>query len=77
VPVHGDACRGLQFFPVDCRQNSNIVVGSAGGGDESVVLIDHFDEVADHEWDCLDAFELLLRSQLLSAWGKKYRLSFI
>jgi hypothetical protein len=42
-----------------------------------VVLIDHFDEVADDEGDGLDALELLLGAQLLSAWGKTYRLSLI
>ena len=42
-----------------------------------MVFIDHFYEVSDHERYGLDAFELLLGSQLLSAWGKKYRFNFI
>jgi hypothetical protein len=66
VSVHGDAGGDFKFFAIDGGQDSDIVVASSGGGDEAVVLIDHFYEVSDYQGHGLDAFEFFFGAQFLS-----------
>lgn len=60
MAVHGDTGGGLQLLTVDSREHAHVVVGATSGGDQSMVLIDHLDEMANDEWDGLDSFEFLL-----------------
>ena len=64
--MHSNTGRGLEFFAVDCRENSDVVVGAASRGDQTVVLVDHLDEVADDKRHSLNTFELFFGAEFLS-----------
>lgn len=66
VSVHGDTGWWLEFFPVKSGQNSNVVVCSACGSDQTVVFVDHFDEMSDDQRYGLDSLQFFLGSELLS-----------
>lgn len=59
-----DTCRWLEQFPIDRRENANVVVGSGGGANNASVLIDSLEELTDDERHRLDAFHFLLRVQI-------------
>ena len=64
--MHGYAGGGLELLPVDCGEDADVIVGSSSRCNQTMTLIDHLDEVADGERDCLDSFEFFLGPDLLS-----------
>lgn len=65
VLVQGDTGRRLQQLPVNGGQNAHVVVGPGGRTDDTGVLIDRLQELANYERHRLDALHLFLRVQVL------------
>jgi hypothetical protein len=59
VPMHSDTRGDFQFFTINSGEDSDIVVGSTGGGDKSMVLVNHFNKMADYKRHSLDPLQLL------------------
>jgi len=66
VAVERDGCGGLEKLAVDGAEDSDVVVGSGGGSNDAIVLVDHFHELADDERHRLDPLDLLLRAEELA-----------
>lgn len=66
VSVHGDTGWWLELFPVKSGQNSNVVVCSTCGSDQTVVFVDHFDKMSDDQRYGLNSLQFFLGSELLS-----------
>ena len=66
MPMHSDTGGRLEFFSIDGGEDSDIVIGSTGGSDKAVVLVDHLNKVTNDERDSLDTFELFFGTELLS-----------
>lgn len=62
MSMHSNAGGCLKFFAIDRGEHSDVVVRSASGCDESVILIDHLYEVSNDEGYSLNTFKLFLRS---------------
>lgn len=77
MTMHGNAGGGFEFFAVNSRENSNIVIGAASRGDQTVVLVDHLNEVADNKRHSLNTFELFFGAEFLSILKRTYLLSLI
>lgn len=60
-----NGCVGLKFLSVEGAEDPDVERGAIGRVDEGVILVDHLNEVADGEWDCLDPLELLSASHKL------------
>mmetsp|Transcript_6056 Transcript_6056/g.18332 ORF Transcript_6056/g.18332 Transcript_6056/m.18332 type:complete len:476 (-) Transcript_6056:96-1523(-) len=65
VAVERHRGRGLEKLPVDRGQDAHVVVGPRRGAHDRGVLVDHLQELPDHEGDGLDALHLLLGAHQL------------
>ena len=61
-----DGSRRLEQFAVDSAEDSDVVVGSCGGSNDAVVLVDHLHELAYDERHRLDPLHLLHRAEELA-----------
>ena len=66
VAVERDGSGGLEKLAVDGAEDSDVVVGSCGGSNDAVVLVNHLHELANDERHRLDPLHLLLRSEQLA-----------
>lgn len=66
VTVERDGGRRFEKLSIDCAENSDIVIGSGGGSDDAVVLIDHLHELANNERHRLDPLHFFLRAKKLA-----------
>jgi len=58
--MKGNSCIWLQVFSIQCRKNSNVILGTLRGSNDTVGLIDHLNKVTSSKMDRLDSFNLFL-----------------
>ena len=57
--------RRFQQLPVECAQDSDIVVAASGGSNDATVAVNHLQELAYDQRHCLDSLDLFLSTQQL------------
>lgn len=66
MAVESDGCGRLEELAVNSTENPNVVVGSGGGSNDAVVLVNHLHELANDKRNRLDPFYFLLRAKKLA-----------
>ena len=56
--MDGNSCIGLQVFSVECGKHSNVLLRATRATDDTVVSIDHLDEVSSSEMNTLNSENL-------------------
>ena len=62
--MDGNSCVGLQVLSVECGKHSNVLLRATRASDDTVVSIDHLDEVSSSEMNTLNSENLNKRNKL-------------